>query len=120
MVWIWYLAAASVLTVAYLFVPPFKGYAGLINLIGLMSPAAIAPRHTHAPSEGRARLESAVPWPTAYVVGDAIRTRIPALLGGAVGFPSAGDAIYLLVYPALFTGLLLLVRRRNPRGIAPP
>ena len=31
-------------------------------------------------------------------------------------FPSLGDAIYLTVYPALVAGLLILVRRRNPRG----
>ena len=31
-------------------------------------------------------------------------------------FPSTGDALYLLVYPALMTGVLLAVRRRNPQG----
>jgi hypothetical protein len=30
-------------------------------------------------------------------------------------FPSLGDALYLAVYPALMAGLLVLVRRRNPR-----
>ena len=30
-------------------------------------------------------------------------------------FPSLGDALYLAVYPVLMAGLLLLVRRRNPR-----
>ena len=29
-------------------------------------------------------------------------------------FPSIGDASYLVVYPALMAGLLILVRRRNP------
>ena len=29
-------------------------------------------------------------------------------------FPSLGDAAYILVYPALMMGLLILVRRRNP------
>ena len=29
-------------------------------------------------------------------------------------FPSLGDAAYVLVYPALMVGLLILVRRRNP------
>ena len=29
-------------------------------------------------------------------------------------FPSLGDAAYVLVYPALMMGLLILVRRRNP------
>ena len=31
-------------------------------------------------------------------------------------FPSAGDALYLLVYPALMAGLFVLVRHRNPGG----
>ena len=30
-------------------------------------------------------------------------------------FPSPGDALYLAVYPVLMAGLLVLVRRRNPR-----
>ena len=115
-VWLWYLAIASILTVAYLFVPPFKGYAGLINLIGLMSPMAIALGiRMHRP-------KAVLAWSLLlfgqllYVAGDVYTYSYPALLGGAVGFPSAGDAIYLLVYPALFAGLLLLVRRRNPSG----
>jgi diguanylate cyclase (GGDEF)-like protein/PAS domain S-box-containing protein len=115
-VWLWYLAAASVMTAAYLFVPPFKGYAGLINLIGLMSPLAIAVGiRMHRP-------KATLAWSLLflgqllYVAGDVYTYSYPALLGGSVGFPSPGDAIYLLVYPALFTGLLLLVRRRNPRG----
>ena len=115
-VWRWYLAAASVLTVAYLFVPPFKGYAGLINVIGLMSPVAIGiGMRMHRP-------KAMLAWSLLlvgqllYVAGDFYTYSYPALLGGTVGFPSAGDAIYLLVYPALFAGLLLLVRRRNPNG----
>ena len=51
-----------------------------------------------------------------YVAGDFYTYTYPDLLGGTVGFPSAGDAIYLSVYPALFTGLMLLVRRRDPHG----
>ena len=38
--WVWYLAAMAVLTALYVFVPPFKGYAPLINFIGLCSPLA--------------------------------------------------------------------------------
>ena len=49
-----------------------------------------------------------------YVAGDFYTYTYPELLGGTVGFPSAGDAIYLSVYPALFTGLMLLVWRRDP------
>ncbi len=51
-----------------------------------------------------------------YVAGDFYTYTYPDLLGGTVGFPSPGDAIYLSVYPALFIGLMLLVRRRDPHG----
>src|SRR5919199_1330344 len=36
------------------------------------------------------------------------------LFGADVPFPSLGDGAYVLVYPALMAGLLMLVRRRNP------
>ena len=115
-VWRWYLAVASLLTLAYLFVPPFKGYAGLINLIGLMSPLAIAVGMRMNRPKAMLAWSLLLVGQTLYVAGDFYTYSYPALLGGTVGFPSAGDAIYLLVYPALFGGLLLLVRRRNPNG----
>ena len=40
--WFWYLVAMTCLTALYVLVPPFKGNAALINLIGLTSPIAIA------------------------------------------------------------------------------
>ena len=115
-VWRWYLAVTAVLTFAYLFVPPFKGYAVLINVIGLLSVLAIAAGiRMHRP-------QAVLAWSlllagqVLYVIGDFYTYTYPDLLGGTVGFPSIGDAIYLLVYPALVFGLLLLVRRRNPHG----
>ena len=49
-----------------------------------------------------------------YVAGDIYTYTYPDLLGGTVGFPSAGDAIYLTVYP-------VLVRRAIPaRAAAQP
>jgi diguanylate cyclase (GGDEF)-like protein/PAS domain S-box-containing protein len=115
-VWFWYLASMTVLTGLYVLVPPFKGYAGLINLIGLTSPIAIAVGiRMHRP-------KATLAWrlllfgQALYFAGDVYTYSYPDLLGGKVGFPSAGDAMYLGVYPLLVAGLLLLVRRRNPRG----
>ena len=112
--WVWYVAAMAVVTVLYEFVPPFKGDAVTINVIGLTSPAAIAVgMWLHKP---RAKLA----WTLLlvgqfmYFAGDAYTYSYPQLLGGTVGFPSAGDAIYLSVYPVLVAGLFLLMRRRNP------
>ena len=54
---------------------------------------------------------------TLYVARRLLHVHYPDLLGGTVGFPSGGDAIYLSVYPALFAGLMLLVRRRDPQRL---
>ena len=51
-----------------------------------------------------------------FFAGDLYTYSYPKLMGVEVEFPSLGDAIYLTVYPALVAGLLVLVRRRNPRG----
>jgi len=114
-VWFWYLVTMAVLTGLYVFVPPFKGYAGLINLIGLTSPLAIALGiRMHRPRAKAAWLLLLF-GQSLYFAGDFYTYSYPELLGGKVGFPSAGDAMYLCVYPLLVAGLLLLVRRRNPR-----
>ena len=115
-VWFWYLAAMTCLTALYVLVPPFKGNAALINLIGLTSPIAIAVGiRMHRPKATLAWLLLLL-GQSLYVAGDFYTYSYPDLLGGKVGFPSAGDAMYLGVYPLLVAGLLLLVRRRNPKG----
>jgi len=49
-----------------------------------------------------------------FWLGDLYTYSYPRLLGADVPFPSLGDGMYVLVYPALMAGLLMLVRRRNP------
>ena len=51
-----------------------------------------------------------------FFAGDVYTYTYPVLIGHEVPFPSPGDAAYVLVYPALMTGMLLAVRRRNPQG----
>ena len=114
--WAWYIAAMAVLTAGYLFVPPFKGYAVLINAIGISSPLAIAVGMRLHGAKARLAWTLLLVGQLLYVAGDVYTYTYPDLLGGTVGFPSAGDAIYLSVYPALFAGLILLARRRNPHG----
>ena len=114
--WAWYLAAMSVVTVAYLFVPPFKGYAVVINVIGVSSLVAIAVGVRLHGAKARVAWGLLLVGQLLYVAGDFYTYTYPDLLGGVVGFPSIGDAIYLTVYPALFAGLMLLVRRRDPHG----
>ena len=96
--------------------PPFKGYAVVINVIGISSPLAIAAGMRLHGAKARIAWTLLLVGQLLYVAGDFYTYTYPDLLGGTVGFPSAGDAIYLSVYPALFTGLILLVRRRDPHG----
>ena len=51
-----------------------------------------------------------------FWLGDVYTYSYPKLFGAEVPFPSLGDGLYLPVYPALMAGLLMLVRRRNPRA----
>ncbi len=109
-VWAWYVGAGALLAVLYLFVPPFKGSGPLINAIGLSGVVAIVVGiRLHKP---RARVAW---WLFAagqflFVSGDVYTYSNPN-----ASFPSPGDALYLAVYPVLMAGLLVLVRRRNPR-----
>jgi diguanylate cyclase (GGDEF)-like protein/PAS domain S-box-containing protein len=108
-VWIWYVAVTCTLAGLYMFVPPLKGYGPVINVIGFSSVVAIvAGIRMHRP---RAR---AAWWLFAagqflFFSGDVYTYSNPN-----APFPSPGDALYLLVYPALMAGLLVLVKRRNP------
>jgi diguanylate cyclase (GGDEF)-like protein/PAS domain S-box-containing protein len=109
-----YLGAMTLVIGAYLFVPPFKGYALVVNFVGLASLAAIGVGVTMHGARARLAWLLILVGQGLYVAGDVYTYTYPDLLGGTVGFPSAGDAIYLSVYPALFAGLMLLVRRRDP------
>ena len=108
--WWWYVAAASALAGLYMFVPPLKGQGPLLNAVGFSGVVAIvAGIRAHRP---RAR---AAWWLFAsgqflFFSGDVYTYSNPN-----AAFPSPGDALYLAVYPVLMAGLLVLVKRRNPR-----
>jgi diguanylate cyclase (GGDEF)-like protein/PAS domain S-box-containing protein len=113
--WKWYLGVTSALTALYLFAPPLAGNGPLINLLGLSGVVAIVVGiRMHKP---QARLAW---WLFAagqflYFSGDLYTYGYRKVFGAEVPFPSIGDALYLAVYPVLFGGLFVLVRRRNPR-----
>jgi diguanylate cyclase (GGDEF)-like protein/PAS domain S-box-containing protein len=114
--WIVYLAIGGLLTAVYLWVPPLKANGPLINLLGLSSSIAIGVGiYLHRP-RARAAWYLFIVGQFLFFAGDLYTYSYPKLFGVEVEFPSLGDAIYLMVYPALVAGLLLLVRRRNPRG----
>jgi diguanylate cyclase (GGDEF)-like protein/PAS domain S-box-containing protein len=118
--WLWYLIGGSVLTYLYAVVPAFQRgsvlHGPIDNLLGLSGVVAIiAGVRMHRP-------RAVVAWgllalgQSLFLAGDVWTYSLPSVFGLHVGFPSPGDALYLTVYPALMTGLLLLVRRRNPRS----
>jgi diguanylate cyclase (GGDEF)-like protein/PAS domain S-box-containing protein len=115
-IWIAYLAVGAVLTGAYLWLPPLRGNGPLINVLGLSSSIAIAVGiYLHRP-RARAAWFLFIVGQFLFFAGDLYTYSYPKLFGVDVEFPSLGDAIYLTVYPALVAGLLILVKRRNPRG----
>jgi diguanylate cyclase (GGDEF)-like protein/PAS domain S-box-containing protein len=112
--WLWYIGITSVLAALYLFAPPLAGNGPLINLIGLSSPIAIAIGIKINKPQAATAWWLFVIGQFLFFAGDLYTYSYPKLLHADVPFPSAGDAVYLTVYPALMAGLILLVRRRNP------
>jgi diguanylate cyclase (GGDEF)-like protein/PAS domain S-box-containing protein len=112
--WRLYLGAGALLAALYVFVPPFKESGPVFNLLGLSAVVAVVV------GIRRNRPKSRGPWWLfafglfLFWLGDLYTYSYPKLFHVGVPFPSAGDAVYLTVYPALMAGLLLLVRRRNP------
>src|SRR3954453_8886211 len=104
----------ALLSAFYVWLPPFAGSGPVMNLLGLSPVLAIlAGIRMHRPA-------STGPWWlfalgfALFWLGDLYTYSYPRLFGAEVPFPSVGDGAYLLVYPALMAGLLVLVRRRNP------
>ncbi|HXY84760.1 MAG TPA: EAL domain-containing protein [Gaiellaceae bacterium] len=114
-VWIWYLAATGFLMALYLFFPPLAGNGPLINFLGFSGVAAIVAGILIHKPRAQAAWWCFAAGQFLFFSGDLYTYSYPKLFHVDVGFPSLGDALYLAVYPVLMTGLILLVRRRNPR-----
>ena len=118
-VWLTFLLFGALMCGLYVFVSPLRGSGPVINGLGLYGVVGIiAGIRIHKP---QARLAW---WCFAaglalFWLGDLYTYSYPKLFGADVPFPSAGDAIYLAVYPVLMAGLIVLVRRRNQRGDGP-
>ncbi|HWH96297.1 MAG TPA: hypothetical protein VNT03_20715, partial [Baekduia sp.] len=114
--WIVFLAAAAVLAALYMAVPPFKGSFYVMFALGL-SPVVAIPCavRLHQP-------EARAPWYwfaggfLLFWLGDLYTYSYPKLTGHDTPFPSLGDGSYILVYPVLMVGLLLVVKRRAARS----
>ncbi len=117
--WAWYLGVTGALTAAYLFFPPLAGNGPLINGLGLLGVVAIVGGILIHKPKAQAAWWLFVLGQLLFFSGDLYTYSYPKLFHAEVGFPSLGDALYLTVYPALMAGMILLVRRRNPRRDPP-
>ncbi|HLY48724.1 MAG TPA: EAL domain-containing protein [Solirubrobacteraceae bacterium] len=114
--WQLYLVGGATLTGLYALVPPFKGSAPVINLLGFSGLVAMALGIRRNRPQARLAWWLCVFGVFLFFLGDVYTYLLPQEFGVNVPFPSPGDAIYLTMYPVLMAGLLLLVRRRNPGG----
>jgi diguanylate cyclase (GGDEF)-like protein/PAS domain S-box-containing protein len=114
--WQVHLAVGGLLCALYVLVPPFAGNPIVMNILGLSPVVAILVglRRFQPSSQG--------PWWCFAVglflfwLGDLYTYSYELFLGSEVPFPSLGDAAYILVYPVLIAGVVMLVRRRNPES----
>jgi len=112
--WQLYLAVGALLCALYVWVPPFASSGPVMNLLGLSPVVAIVVGlRVHRPQSTGPGWFFAVGF-LLFWFADLYTYSYPRLFGADVPFPSLGDGAYVLVYPALMAGLLMLVRKRNP------
>ena len=109
--WYAYLLGAIAATGIY-FVSGHQSW--IYNLVGLSSPVLILVAvRVHRP-------EPRAPWflfalgQFLFILGDVLAYNYTRFFHTDLPYPSVADLFYLLVYPCLALGLLLLIRRRNP------
>ncbi|MGD0167025.1 MAG: EAL domain-containing protein [Gaiellaceae bacterium] len=113
--WAWYLAISGFVAVLYMFVPFTAGFAPLMNVLALSMTIAILIGIRKYKPRARAAWWLFAAGQFLFFSGDVYTMSYRTLFGAEVGFPSIGDALYLAVYPLLMAGMLVLVKRRNPR-----
>lgn len=111
--WLAYLLTGSVVLFAYLAVPPFR-VGPIFNIIGLSGAAAILVFLGLHKSAHRLSWILVASGLVLFVAGDVITYNYLTFFGVEPPFPSVGDLLYLLVYPFLVAGIVLMVRRRSP------
>ena len=116
--WIGYLAVTGLLSALYLFAAAALGQRPADQLARPVR-GRDRRRDPDAPAAGAAAWWLFAAGSSSSSAATSTRTAIRSYFGADVPFPSIGDALYLLVYPVLMAGLLMLVRRRNPRATGP-
>jgi diguanylate cyclase (GGDEF)-like protein/PAS domain S-box-containing protein len=112
--WRWYLIVSTGLAVAYYALPPAQAKLIVWPAIGWSSVAAmLLGVRLHRP-DGRAAWYLLTGGVAVFIIGDNLFSGSQFLLHAVPAFPSFVDVVYLLMYPLLITGLVLLVRKRSP------
>jgi diguanylate cyclase (GGDEF)-like protein/PAS domain S-box-containing protein len=112
--WRWYLLVSTGLAVGYFVLPPAQAKLIAWPAIGWSSVAAMflgIRLHSHAGRQAWYLLAAGV---ATFIIGDNLFSGSEFLLHKIPSFPSHVDVVYLLMYPLLITGLVLLVRKRTP------
>src|SRR5436853_5465325 len=112
--WVVYAVLGGTLTLVYAFGPRSVHLGPVFNLIGASSVVAIlVSLRLWKPAKR-------LPWilmalgQAFFVAGDVITYNYERFFHQPLPFPSVGDISYLLVYPCLMAGILILARARNP------
>jgi diguanylate cyclase (GGDEF)-like protein/PAS domain S-box-containing protein len=111
--WWIYLSIGSVLTITYFFAPKGLGHHVIYDTIGISSVLAICC------GIRRNRPANALPWHLfaagnlAFVTGDVIRAFYETVVNEPAPFPGLADVAYVIAYPILIAGVVLLVRGRD-------
>jgi diguanylate cyclase (GGDEF)-like protein/PAS domain S-box-containing protein len=111
--WLLYLVGGIAALLGFLFLPHLR-QGWVFNVISLSSPIAIVLAVRMWRPDARAAWYLFALGQTFFVIGDVITYNYHDFFGTDLPYPSIGDVAYLLVYPCLVGGLLLLIRRRNP------
>jgi diguanylate cyclase (GGDEF)-like protein/PAS domain S-box-containing protein len=111
--WLLYLVGGIAALLGFLFLPHLR-QGWVFNVISLSSPVAIVLAVRMWKPNAQAAWYLFALGQTFFVIGDVITYNYQDFFGTDLPYPSIGDVAYLLVYPCLVGGLLLLIRRRNP------
>ena len=113
--WVFLLVMAPIVGL-YLFGPALVNVGPVFNAIGISAVAAIvAGVRLHRP-KAKAAWYLIAAGMALFISGDVLAYNFQRFFGRPLPFPSIADVVYLAVFPALVSGLLLLIRARNRGG----
>ena len=110
--WLAYALATGLLAALYLLGPLNSG--PVYNVIGASSAVAVALGAARHRPRGRGGWYLVAVGEALFVAGDVLAYNYDRLFGAPLPFPSVADPVYLLMYPCMALGLLVLARRRRP------